>query len=190
MLTIGLKGLDKAAREIQKWADKKLKEIHYAMAISLFVEAKRSKEKLQMDLKTGKLGLKSKSKYRNEAADKRYKRSRKDRYPPLASTGMLRGITSHTDKRKLSLTLGFEGFTPGTQWQAKIAEKSMYGYTWPITERHKEVLHKYGIHLRKMTTSIQVPARDIVGTFFKKEGHIMLANIKRNFDRKMSGERI
>ena len=188
MLTIGLKGLDKAAREIQKWTDKKAAAMRKAMSLALSKEGYRLMGAVKMGLKKGTLGLKPKSKYRNEAGDKRYKRKRT--YPPFSSTGMLRGVSYKVNKQNLSFEVGFRSVSAGTAWQAKIAEKSMTGYRWLISDREKMVLRRVGIHLRKTTTSIQVPARDIMGAVLAQEGSRMLTNVITNFNRKMSGERI
>ena len=188
MLLIGLKGLDKAAREIQKWTDKKAADMRKAMSLALAKESYRLMGAVKMGMKKGTLGLKPKTKYRNEAGDKRYKRKRT--YPPFSSTGMLRGVSYKVNKQNLSFEVGFRSVSAGTAWQAKIAEKSMAGYTWPITERHKEVLRNRGIQLLKSTTSIKVPARDIMGAVLAREGSRMLTNVVSLFNRKMSGERI
>jgi len=190
MLLIGLKGLDTAARELQKWADKKAADMRKAMSLALAKESYRFMGAVKMGLKKGTLGLKPKARYRNEPKDKAYRRSRKDRYPPLSSTGMLRGITYKVNTQNLSLEVGFRAVSAGTAWQAKIAEKSMSGYRWLISDKQKLALRQAGIHLRKTTTSIKVPARDIMGAVLAREGSRMLTNIKHNFDRKMSGERI
>jgi len=134
------------------------------------------------------MGLKPKSKYRNEAGDKRYKRKRT--YPPFSSTGMLRGVSYSVDKHDLSFEVGFRSVSAGTAWQAKIAEKSMTGYRWLISDKQRLALRRVGIHLRKTTTSIQVPARDIMGAVLARERSRMLTNVVSLFNRKMSGERI
>jgi len=183
MLTIGLKGLDKAARGIQKWADKKAADMRKAMSVALATEGYRLYGAVRMGLKKGALGLKPKARYRNEPKDKAFRRSRKDRYPPFSSTGMLRGVSYKVNKQNLSVEVGFRAVSAGTAWQAKIAEKSMAGYRWLISDKQKLALHNIGIHLRKTTTSIQVPARDIMGAVLAREGSRMLTNVKHNFDR-------
>jgi len=188
MLTIGLKGLDKAAREIQKWTDKKAAAMRKAMSLALAKESYRLMGAVKVGLKKGTLGLKPKSKYRNEAGDKRYKRKRT--YPPFSSTGMLRGVSYSVDKHDLSFEVGFRSVSAGTAWQAKIAEKSMTGYRWLISDKQRLALRRVGIHLRKTTTSIQVPARDIMGAVLARERSRMLTNVVSLFNRKMSGERI
>ena len=190
MLTIGLKGLDKAARGIQKWADKKAADMRKAMSLALSKESYRLIGAVKMGLKKGTLGLKPKARYRNEPKAKAYRRSRKDRYPPFSSTGMLRGVTYKVNKQNLSFEVGFRSVSAGTAWQAKIAEKSVTGYRWLISDKKRLALRNIGVHLRKTTTSVQVPARDIMGAVLAREGSRMLTNVVALFNRKMSGERI
>ena len=51
MLTIGLKGLDKAAREIQKWADQKAADMRKAMSVALKTEGYRLMGVAKMGMK-------------------------------------------------------------------------------------------------------------------------------------------
>jgi len=141
-----------------------------------------------MGLKKGSLGLAPKARYQNEPADTRYKRKRT--YPPLSSTGMLRGITYHVSRQNLTLEVGFRAVSAGTAWQATIAEKSAKGYHWLISDKQRLSLHNIGIHLRETTTEVKVPARDIMGAVMAQEQSRMLTNVRNLFQRKMSGERI
>ena len=188
MLSITLKGIEKAAKDIERWADRKAKEITKAMSLALSKEGYRVYQKARQDLKTGALGLEPKAVYRNEPGSKKYRRRAKDKRPPLSK--IFSGITYQIDRRKLHLEVGFRAVTPGTKWQARIAEKSLKGYTWLIRDKSRLALHKIGIHLRRTTTSVRVPARDIMGVVLEREGSRMLINIKDNFRRKMAGERI
>jgi len=188
MLTIGLKGLEKAGRELQKWADKKAADMRKAMSLALKTEGYRLMGVEKMGMKKGTLDLAPKVRYQNEPGDTRYKRKRI--YPPLSSTGMLRGITYHVSRQNLTLEVGFRAVSAGTAWQAKIAEKSAQGYRWLISDKQKLALHNIGIHLRETTTEVKVPARDIMGAVMAQEQSRMLTNVRNLFQRKMSGERI
>lgn len=184
-----LKLLIKGGEKLEKWADQKSKEMQKAMSLALSKEGYRAFKEISFQLKTGKLSLEPKSAYRNEPGDKRYKRRRsKLASAPLGS--LFRGITYSVDRKNLMFEFGFRAVTPGTSWQARIAAKSIPGYRMSISEEQRAALHKIGIHLRKTTTAVKVPARDIIGAYLKKNDSIMLENIKNNFRRKMAGERI
>ena len=208
MLKFGFKLLT----DINKWADDRSKGVRKALYIAVNEESKRLRKQAMSDLKTGKLGLKPKSRYRNKGIvirkgqqvytrlDKRYRAPRGKRaFIPLA--GLFSGVTFQLDssyrdfvagnRRLVKSEVGFLGQTPGTAWQARIAEKSLKGYRWLYPAHAREYLHAMGIYLRKTTTSGKVPPRDIMGAVRKKcPEYRIMQNIKTLFDRKMRGERI
>jgi len=186
MLNIALKGLEVASREMQKWAKEKNKQIRKAMTLSLSKEGYRARKDWARDLKTGNLGLAELAVYQNLPGDKTFRRRRKKK--PLAN--LFGGIVYKVDRQDMTLNVGFLGQTPGTAWQARIAEKSQDTYTWNITEDHRTALHAMGIHLKSSTTSVRVPARDIIGTVHDRDSDKMIKNIRNLFYRKMAGERI
>lgn len=208
MLKFGFKVLTK---DIPKWADDHAKKFRKALYIAVNEESKRLRKQASQDLKTGKLGLKSKSKYRNKGVvirkgqqvymklDKRYRAFRGMRaFIPLRSlsSGIRFGLNrsyrefAAGNKESIKAEVGFLE-TSSTQWQARIAKKSIPGYRWLYPVHAREYLHHMGIHLRKTTTGGKVPPRDIMGAVREKyPDHIILQNIKTLFDRKMRGERI
>jgi hypothetical protein len=186
MLAFTLKGLEQTGKNIEKWADHKADEMRKAMSLAIQKEGYRVMNMTRDSLKYGRLGLEPKAEYRNVPADPDYRKHRVR--PPLSSKGMVRGITYAVDKRALTMDIGFLGLRAGTAWQAEIAKKSMYRF--PITEPRKQHAHRWGIHFRKETTSVDVPSRDIIGTVLAREGQTMLDNIDDMFHRKMRGEYI
>lgn len=186
MLKIALKGLNTAAKKLERWSTEKQKAIRKAMSLALSKEGYRVRKEWARDLKTGNLGLAALALYQNIPGDKGFRRRRKK--APLAQ--LFGGIVYKVNKQRLDLAVGFLATSAGTAWQAKIAEKSQKPYTWHITPEHREALHSMGIHLKESTTAVRVPARDIGKVAEKRYGDEMLRNIKTLFHRKMAGERI
>ena len=144
-------------------------------------EALRLKTAGSFLLKTGQLGLGPTSKLAS---------SRKKTRAPLR--GLFRGFIFKSYKQNLTADIGFLGITAGTQWQAKIAEKSVPGYRWAYPARYREILHRAGIHLREGTTGGMVPSRDILSAVIEHEGggDKIARNIKNSFDARMRGEKV
>lgn len=159
---------------------------------ALKVEAFRLKKTGAMLLKKGELGLKEKTllEYKYTAKGKRRKQSKtKSKKTPFKS--FARGFLYKYDPKKMSAQIGFVGTTAGTNWQAKIIKKSVPGYQWLYKAGKIAQLHKIGIHLKKHTTSADVPGRDVIDAVLQHEGESkILRNISSNFHRKMMGERI
>jgi len=186
MLKVALKGLIEAGREMERWSAQKRKQIRLAQSLALSKVGYQTRKAWAYDLKTGNLGLAELSVYHNMAGDTGFERRRTKN--PLAN--LFGGITYHVDRQKMRLYLGFLGMTPGTAWQARIAGRSQQGYTWNVTEPHREALHTMGIHLRESTRSVRVPARDIIGTAYARDEQKIFRTLRDLFRRKMAGERI
>lgn len=201
-------------KDINKWADAQAKEMRKALSIAItkVIGDKKTglRRRISDDLKHGRLGLKPKSKYRNMGTrirkgqqvymklDKRYRAPRgRSAFIPLAQ--LFRGVEYESNWRRFvsgadkeaRWAVGFLGRNPGTSWQVPIARKSIAGYRWFYPRHAREYLHEMGIHLRATTKSGKVPPRNIIGAARKKyPDRMLLYDIKRLFDRKMSGERI
>jgi len=187
MLAIKFKGIAKAGKGIQKWADDQKKNLNKAQTIALSKVGWNYAQIAQTELKGGRLGLAPKVLYRNTPGDPKYSRGPTDPDKPLSP--LHKGITYHVQYSTKTLTLGFRGIG-GTAWQARIARKSVDGYRIRITKAKREMLHSCGIHLRKETKSVKVPSRDIMGAFYQKYYNDMLKDFKTLFLRKMAGEYI
>jgi len=177
MLKAGFKVLTDVNKLMNAEVERTQKMAHRA----LHYEALRLKKEGSFLLKTGRLGLTTVSVLAS---------SRKKARAPLR--GLFRGFTFASNRQKLKADIGFLGTTEGTQWQAKIAEKSVTGYTWLYKPRQREMLHRAGIHLRKGTTGGMVPGRDIVTAVIEHEGGYdkIVRNIKSSFDARMRGEKV
>ena len=186
-----LKTSFKVLTDIKKIVDAENKRILKAMSTALKVEAFRLKKEGAILLRKGELGLKQKTllEYKENAKGQRRKQSKKKSRVPFKS--FAKGFLYKFDPKTMSAQVGFVGTTAGTNWQAKIIKKSVPGYRWLIKPGHRAALHKIGIHLKKTTTSADVPARDVIDAIIQHEGEAkILRNISTNFHRKMMGERI
>lgn len=148
----------------------------------------------RMDLRFGRLGLKQKSHLRK--FDKRIKKA-----PPgyrllvplrSLSSGISFNLATSRDDfvvGKSNLISAQIGFMHLSSWQARIARKSIPGYIWLYSDQDKMNLHRFGIHLRKKTTSAKVPPRDIMAAIRARyPEHIIFQTIKTLFERKLKGD--
>jgi len=156
-----------------------------AMSNAVSVEAFRLSKQSKPDLRQGKLGLKAKTKYRNDSKDKRYSLRGQNKKPMAA---LAPGIVYKVDKKNLTASIGFLSFSK--KWMFESADKNVNDYRILYTPDEIAKLHRKGIHLRKTTTSAQVPGRDIAGGIYLKNKNVIFQNIRSNFERKMAGERI
>ncbi|MDP8275897.1 MAG: hypothetical protein RAO92_05795 [Candidatus Euphemobacter frigidus] len=179
MLKAGFKVLTDVNKTMKAETAKTQKMAHRA----IHYEALRLKTAGSFLLKTGRLGLTPVSVLAS---------SKSKRKPRSPLRGLFRGFIFASNRQNLTADVGFLGTTPGTAWQAKLAEKSAEGYTWLYKPRHREVLHRAGIHLRKGTTGGLVPGRDIVSAVIEHEGGYdkIARNIKNSFDARMRGEKV
>ena len=187
MLVIKFKGIAKAGKSLQKWADNTKKSMDKASQLALSRVGWVYTQKAQEELKGGKLGLTPRKAYRNEPGDPMLQTNVKDSNKPL--WGLHKGVTYRVNKGQKTLTVGFRGFE-GTKWQTRIARKSVPGYRIRVTKPKRELLHTFGIHLRKTTKSVKVPSRDIMGAFYQRHYGDMLKDYKFLFMKKISGGRI
>jgi len=178
-----LKASFKVLTDVKKIMDAEVARTQKMAYRAVHYEALRLKTAGSFLLKTGRLGLMPVSVPRTS------KRKKKARAP---LRGLFRGFIFKSHKQNLTADIGFLGTTEGTAWQAKIAEKSVAGYTWLYKPRQREMLHYAGIHLRKGTTGGLVPGRDIVSAVVEHEGGYdkIARNIKNSFDARMRGEKV
>ena len=185
MLVVKFKGIVKAGKDIQKWADNTKKAMDKASVLALQRVGWIYMNKARDELKDGKLGLTPRKSYRNEPGDPMLK-TNVPKYTNKPLWGINKGITYYVNKRWKTLSVGFRG-VKGTAWQARIARKSVSGYRIRVTKPKRELLHTMGIHLRKTTKSVPVPGRDVMGAFYQKYYSDMLKDYKCLYLKKMSG---
>ncbi len=185
----------KVTTDVVKWADKKKKASRKAMSLAMSKASFQLMKDAQMDLKTGRLGLKRLS-YMSDQSDPRFGGRKARRGKRTAArlaksplTGLFRGITYYVDRQRLRAEVGFRGIG-GTAWQARIAEKSFEGYSWRYSDRARETLHRIGVHLQPATSSARVPPRDVMSAVMEKYERKYFKSINALYLRKMAGERI
>jgi len=172
--------------DLEKQGRTLTKKIRSATIIGIKVEAFRLRKEGRKDLRLGNLGMEVLSPLRKRHG----KKTRKSK-PKAPLKSFSRGIVYKMDYANLTARVGFVGTTAGTSWQAKVVEKSIPGYRIMLTPARIKKLHEFGIHIKKQTTSSQVPQRDIINQILKKQGHgRIVANIENNIARKLRGERI
>lgn len=169
----------KGAEMLERWAENKNAQMRKAMEDSVKVTAFSLRKDMVKTLRQGELGLQPTT---------QSKMNRKKSKNPLAKLAM--GIIYKFNKRNLTATIGFHGDTARTKWTREYADRSDDGYSLIYTDRLREVLHRQGIHIRKTTNYAVVPARDIIGNFFKRFQRIATERLKENFRKKLRGERI
>ena len=177
-----LKASFKVLTDVKKIMNAEAERTQKAASLALSKEAYRLKTEGSFLLKTGKLSL-------SPLSTRNTGRKKKARAP---LRGLFRGFLYKVNRQNLTASVGFLATSAGTEWQAKIADKSATGYRWIYTPRFRDYLHTQGIHLRKGTTGGLVPARDIVAALIEHEGGEakVISNISANFNAKMRGERI
>lgn len=176
MLATAFKVGDGIYRELEK----ERLFVKKAAGVALQKTSFDERTQIKSDIKAGNLNL--------APVSRLHKGRSKKTKQPLAK--LATGVFYNVNKETLKSDMGFTGTKPGAMWQGKYAEKSIPGYRWVYTKKQIDALHKRGIHLRKETTSSQVPARDIIGTAQEKDSGKIISNYKQYFSAKMRGERI
>lgn len=84
----------------------------------------------------------------------------------------------------------------------RIAKDQQSGFTRPVTQKQREAMARRGselgtvdggstpFFLKKSTKSMTTPARQIIAPFWRAHQTAARVNIRKNFQRKMAGERI
>jgi len=169
----------KGAEYLEKWADQKQKETVKAMHDAIRITANQIRIEMRDGLKQGGLNL---------APTIRSKMNPKQSRNPLGKLAV--GILYKYDKVSMKATIGFHGDTARTAWTSAYATFHKDGGVIHYTDAFKTFLHKKGIHIKNKTMSAMVPARDILGQYFRKYQTIAIQRLKDNFVRKLRGERI
>lgn len=190
--------LVKLSGDLKKWADKEVAFINKAINGALYEATYTLYREGWRGLKMGKLdlikrrpliALKKLSPEQREGL--RFWKGLYKGSVPLAP--LYSGILYRVDKVNKTGKVGFIASEIGGGkmqiWAEKAAELHAMGYNLFYTERHREWLHLHGVHLKKNTTSANVPSRDIIDMINKKYGSIALEKLSDSFQRKMAGER-
>ena len=116
------------------------------------------------------------------------------------------GYSMHQDEQGLEAEMGFVGWRMTSHW-ARVILKQQQGFSHSLTAaKRRFFVYKGGklasgsgagakadakyFFLRKTTSAMRTPGRDIVDTFWRANYADAWRNIKSNYIRKMAGERI
>lgn len=176
---------------IQKWADGKVKTHDKAIATGLKEAAIFLRKEGKNSLRKGFLELKPRQPYRNEPGYKGKKGARLPMTKKAKSTiplvGLAPGIGYSVKKSDNMAEIGFlgKGFGKASSLAA-LAKRHQRGYTINVTPEMRRKMAGKFIFMRKTTTSIAVPARDIVQAIGVKHGDQTLRMLKTAYSKVMA----
>ncbi len=121
--------------------------------------------------------------------------------------GLIKGIFVHFDKRDMSAKVGWVG-PRSSPTMKRLAKQHQEGFTGPLRSGKYSGSFKRGyfaakagrmsgrskgrkfLFIRRSTKSFRTPARPIIDPFYSMHKKEIFPNIRRNFKRKMKGQRI
>jgi len=200
MIEVAIKGARALERGIadadrKTWTPVKIKR---ALSVAMKVEGYKLRRNLQKEIRAGAPGGKSFSPLSIIA---QYRTGRKRRAKPLSRLAIaVRYMV--TSKDPFEMHIGWVGPKISKSWK-RLAAMHQEGFTrevgakeerWLRRRLHKDskTPKKYRkfFALRKGTTQFKTPARPIIDPFWHAHQTEAWQNIRRNFRRKMRGERI
>ena len=188
--TIKIHGLKK----LQKYLDQASKAEDKALQTAIKVEGFKLRKKLQKEIRQGAPGG--------------------QKFDPLS---FIRRKTGRTTKPLRRLAIAVRYFIPSTKpfemhigWTGRgvskkwkyLAKSLQEGFTKPVTEKQRKYFRVLGgqltkrskvrkyLFLKETTTHLTTPARPILDPFWRAYREQAWRNIKKNYQRKISGERI
>jgi len=186
-------------RKAMKNISKNQKKVGKSYRTAAKVEGYRLRRALMRDLARGRAGNES---FGQLTTIGRYWSDRSKRRKPLAA--LARAVTYSAkggyNGEKFELAVGFTDRT-GTAWR-RIAMFQQRGGRVKITSSTRRSLKRVGagfskrsrlrkyFFLRKTTTTFKVPARPIIEPFWRVHEDEAWRNIRKNFRKKMKGQRI
>ncbi len=189
MLSATVKGANKLRRELQKGE----KRVNKAFTASVKVEGFRLMRQFQKEIRAGNPGGRRFTAI--SIVGRKVKRSRK------VLNKMALGIRYQVTDRPFSFRFGWVGPRVSKSWK-RLAEIHQEGFEREVTEKQRRWFRRWGsslsersrmrraFFLRQTTTKIKTPARPMRGPFWKAHQDEVFPNVRRNFRRKMAGERI
>lgn len=191
LMTVIPKGLKKVKKDLDGWEQKKDKALGTSVKVELF----RIRGVIKAGVRSASPG--------GNALDKltALARFREGRFRGmLPFRGMSKSVKYEFDARSKK---GRVGWTPETSPNLRrLARRFQEGFETPITDKQRSLFARRGselssrsrlrkfFFLKKDTTTMETPERQIVGPIYDAERDDIKANLRRNFKRKMRGERI
>lgn len=191
LMSVSAKGMKQVKRDLDGWSLKKDKALASAVKVELF--------RLMRTMKTGiRSAAPGGSSLEKLTALSRFRDGRFRGQLPFR--GMSRGV-----KYDFNTTsqVGRVGWTPSTAPRLRwLAHRYQEGFETPVTDKQRRLFANRGgelsprsrlrkfFFLKKDTTSLETPERQIVDPIYAAERAAIKHNIHKNFRAKMRGERI
>lgn len=193
MISAKLKG----AKQISKGLKAESKRQKKAMQTSVKVEGFRLKKQLQKEIRSGDPGGK-----RFEPLTFIARRQKRRFKPNKPLSRLAVAVRYHLRKKDpVEVAVGWTGPRVSESWR-KIAEKQQEGFDQKVTRKQRRFFMHKGegiskrsanrkyLFLKTGTKTLSTPERPIIDPFWNKHRVRALRNIRRNFQKKMAGERI
>lgn len=188
-----IKGIKTYARTL----DKEQKRQHRALYTALRVEGYRLTQQLKKEIRAGNPGG---NKLKGLSFLARLRKSGRLK-PDKPLIGLAAALRYKTKYSPMEVRFGWEGTGASDSWRY-IAKQAALGYSIGISHQKRVIFARKGAalgkrssarkyhFLKKSTTSAKVPQREIMEPFWAANRRDAIANIKKNFRRKLRGERI
>ncbi len=207
MLSVEIRGMKALARAVSSFQKQERK----ALNVAVRVEGFRLMKRLKRELRQGRPGGRPFSKLRRisgyyegkrlqeeiaPGAKKVYRRNRKALV--RAATAVRYFIPK---KKETEMHVGWTGPAVSKSWK-RIMKLQQEGFSAPVTDEirrefvrrgaamAKRSLNRRYFFLRKTTTRFRTPARPVIDPFWRAHREEAWRNIRNNYRRKLSGERI
>ncbi len=188
MIDLSVKIVENLVRDLEIETRRVRKAVNDGLKVAGF----KHMRSMQADLKQGRLGLEPLHPYRNPSHDLRFKKPPRSKEDPAKPMKLLAaGIKYFAPRGVGYFEFGFlEGSRTKTPRLTALAEKMVPGFIIMVSADTKKYLHRIGIHMRKSTSSVPVPARDPVGNYFRMHKGEMEKDAENFIAAKLRGETI
>lgn len=200
----------KGGKKVTDWLDQQSEAAQKANQTAVKIEGYRLMRLMRSEIKKGAPGGKAfagltyiarrmSRKVRGAGTFVRQSPNRK----PLVRTAT--AVRYAVTKKPFSMSVGFVNPAGGNQisttWR-RLAKIQQAGFTRQVTKKQRVAMARRGgelgtvdggntpFFLKKTTKTMTTPARPIIAPFWQAHQNAARANIRKNFKRKMAGERI
>jgi hypothetical protein len=191
MIEVQIKGAAALAKALNAASQEENKALETAIRVSGY----RLRKTLQQEIRSGAPGGQRFAPL-SLMARKRGKSAKRSPLRRLATA-----VRYHVTRDPFSMAVGWVGPRVSKSWK-RIAEEHQKGFTIPVTDPMREYLAQRGARLgkrsrfrrvfflRASTREFQVPARPILDPFWERHREAVWRQIRRDYRRKLRGERI
>jgi hypothetical protein len=194
-----LKATLKGAKQLKKALKAQSKRQRKALETAIKVEGYRLRRELKKEIRSGSPGGK---KFEPLTFLARRKRGSKRFKPNKPLSRLALPIMYHVkSKDPFKMAIGWTGPRVSNSWK-KIAERQQEGFAAPVTDPQESFFRHRGAEisrrsrnrryffLKDSTRQLDIPAREIIDPFYDAHHMESWVNIRKNFKRKLRGERI